>query len=328
MERAVAVEVDRLTMTYRTPVRGEGIGAAVRSLLRREYREVRAVGGVSFVLGPGEVVGFIGPNGAGKTTTLKMLCGVLHPTGGTARVLGFVPWRREPSFLRRIALIRGSQPLGGPGELTVMDALRFQQLVYDLPDRAFRANLAELADLLELAGLLERQVRGLSLGERMRCGLALSLLYRPRVLFLDEPTIGLDVSAVAAVRRFVADYAAGTGATVLLTSHYMADVEALCRRIILIDRGELRYDGDLAGLAATLAPYKLVKVAVTGVAPEWSRFGEVVAADAAGAWLRVRREEVPVVAAHLLAELSVADLSVVDPPLEAVLDRVYREGAA
>jgi ABC-2 type transport system ATP-binding protein len=328
VERAVAVEVDRLTMTYRTPVRGEGIGAAVRSLLRREYREVRAVGGVSFVLGPGEVVGFIGPNGAGKTTTLKMLCGVLHPTGGTARVLGFVPWRREPSFLRRIALIRGSQPLGGPGELTVMDALRFQQLVYDLPDRAFRANLAELADLLELAGLLERQVRGLSLGERMRCGLALSLLYRPRVLFLDEPTIGLDVSAVAAVRRFVADYAAGTGATVLLTSHYMADVEALCRRIILIDRGELRYDGDLAGLAATLAPYKLVKVAVTGVAPEWSRFGEVVAADAAGAWLRVRREEVPVVAAHLLAELSVADLSVVDPPLEAVLDRVYREGAA
>jgi ABC-2 type transport system ATP-binding protein len=328
VERAVAVEVDRLAMTYRTPVRGEGMGAAVRSLFRREYREVRAVGGVSFVLEPGEVVGFIGPNGAGKTTTLKMLCGVLHPTAGAARVLGFVPWRREPSFLRRIALIRGSQPLGGPGELTVMDGLRFQQLVYDLPDGAFRANLAELADLLELAPLLDRQVRGLSLGERMRCGLALSLLYRPQVLFLDEPTIGLDVSAVGAVRRFVADYAVRTGATVLLTSHYMADVEALCRRIILIDRGQLRYDGALAGLAATLSPYKLIKVAVGDVAPEWSRFGEVVAADAAGASLRVRREEVPAVAARLLAELPVADLSVVDPPLEAVVDRVYREGVA
>jgi ABC-2 type transport system ATP-binding protein len=274
------------------------------------------------------VVGFIGPNGAGKTSTLKMLSGVLHPTAGQASVLGFTPWRREYPFLRRIAFIRGSRPLSGPPELTVMDALRFRRLVYEVPQDAFRRNLAELAELLALGLLLERQVRALSLGERMRAGLASSLIYRPRVLFLDEPTIGLDVSATAVVRRFVAAYARETGATVLLTSHYMADVETLCRRVLLIDRGSLRYDGDLAGLAARLAPWKVVKVAVSngGMPTDWVRFGEVVSTEAGRVSLRVARHEVPAVTARLLAELPVADLAVEEAPLETVMDQVYREG--
>ncbi len=323
------VSVRDLEMTFRAPVREEGLGAAVRSLFRREYRDVGAVRGISFELEAGEVVGFIGPNGAGKTTTLKILSGILHPTGGEARVLGYVPWRREPAFLKRIAMIRGSQPIGGPAELTVMDALRFQQLIYEVPEDEFRRNLAELTELLELGPLLQRQVRALSLGERMRSGLALSLLYRPRVLFLDEPTIGLDVSAVGMVRRFIADYSRETGAAILLTSHYMADVETLCRRIALIDGGELRYDGDLEGLSRTLSPYKLLKVAVSdGAEPAWGRFGEVVEAEDGKVSLRVRREEVPGVTAELLAELPVADLSVEDPPLESVIDRVYRQGVA
>ncbi len=323
------VQVEQLTMTYRTPVREAGLRASLASLFRRQYREVAAVRSISFALEPGEIVGFIGPNGAGKTTTLKMLSGVLHPTTGDARVLGFIPWRREPPFLKQIAMIRGSRPLSAPGELTVLDALRFQQLVYEVPRAAFERNLAELSEILNLAPLLQRQVRALSLGERMRAGLAASLVYRPRVLFLDEPTIGLDVSATASMRRFIRDYSRQTGATIILTSHYMADVETLCPRVLLIDKGQLSYDGSLASLAERLAPYKLVQVAVVEPADlDWQRFGEVVADDDGRVSLRVRRAEVPAVTARLLAELPVADLSVADPPLENVIDQVYREGVA
>ena len=323
------IRVERLAMSYRAPVREAGLKAAALSLVRREFREVKAVQDISFTLNAGEVVGFIGPNGAGKTTTLKMLSGILHPTGGTAEVLGFTPWRRATEFLRQIAMIRGSQPIGGPGELTVMDSLRFQRLIYDVPEANFRHNLAELAELLDLGPLLTRQVRTLSLGERMRSGLALALIYRPRVLFLDEPTIGLDVTAVGMIRRFIAAYSRQTGATILLTSHYMADVEALCRRIILIDQGTLRYDGDLVTLSATLSPYKLLKVAVPDdVRPAWSSFGEIVEAEDGRVSLRIRREDVPAVTARLLAELPVADLSVENPPLEHVMDQVYRGGVA
>lgn len=342
-----AISVRGLTMTYRVPVREAGLRAALTSLVHRRYREVEAVRAVSFDIAPGEVVGFIGPNGAGKTSTLKMLSGVLHPTSGEAQVQGFTSWRREYAFLRQIAFIRGSRPIGGPPELTVLDTLRFQRLVYDVPADAFRRNLAELTELLGLAPLLERQVRALSLGERMRAGLATSLIYRPRILFLDEPTIGLDVSATAAVRRFIAAYSGQTGATVLLTSHYMADVETLCRRVLLIDHGTLRYDGDLAGLAARLAPWKLITVAIAGAgggeaagppgspatagAPDWARFGEVVASASASTEegrvrLRVPRQEVPAVTARLLAEVPVVDLAVEEPPLETIIDQLYRQG--
>jgi ABC-2 type transport system ATP-binding protein len=241
-------------MTYRAPVRAGGLGAALRSVVHRDYRYIAAVSDVSFELQPGEVVGFIGPNGAGKTTTMKILSGILHPTAGEVRVLGTLPWRRERAFLQGIALIRGSQPLGGPPELTVLDSFRFQRLLYEVDAAAYAASIAELTELLDLEPLLDRQVRALSLGERMRAGLAMALLYRPRVLFMDEPTLGLDVTAAAATRRFIAAYSQRTGATVLLTSHYMTDVESLCRRVILIDRGRLRYDGELAELVAPGIP--------------------------------------------------------------------------
>jgi ABC-2 type transport system ATP-binding protein len=323
------VYVRDLEMTYRAPVRQEGLRAAVGSLFRREYRVIGAVRRISFELEAGEVVGFIGPNGAGKTTTLKILSGILHPTSGEVGVLDYVPWKREREFLRRIAMVRGSRPIGGPSEITVLDSLRFQQLIYEVPDDDFKRNLSELVGMLDLSPLLGRQVRALSLGERMRAGLATSLLYRPRVLFLDEPTIGLDVTAVGMMRRFIAHYACHTGATILLTSHYMADVETLCKRILLIDKGTLRYDGDLEGLSATLSPYKLLRVQVSdGAGVEWDSFGDVVEAEEGKASLRIRREKVPGTTARLLAELPVSDLSVEDPPLESVMDRVYREGVA
>ena len=323
-----SIEVHNLSMTYRAPVRGAGLRAAVKSLIRREVREIQALRAVSFAVAPGEIVGLIGPNGAGKTTTLKILSGILCPTGGQASVLGSAPWRRDYRFLRQIAMIRGSRPLAVPLELTVLDALRFQQLIYDVPKEQFQRNLDDLSSLLSLEPLLGRQVRALSLGERMRAGLAWSLIYRPRLLFLDEPTLGLDVTAIGAVRQFIADYNKHSGATIMLTSHYMADVEQLCPRILLIDHGALLYDGSLGALSAQLAPYKLVRVAVTRPdAVEWKQFGEVVEQEDGRVSLRVRREDVPATTARLLSQLPIADLAVEEPPLERLIDQFYREGA-
>jgi ABC-2 type transport system ATP-binding protein len=321
------VVAEDLTMTYRVPVRAGGLKAALASVVRRRYRDVHAVRQVSFDIAPGEVVGFIGPNGAGKTTTMKMLSGLLHPTSGRVRVLGFTPWQRRTPFLKRIALIRGSQPVGGSQELTVLDALDYQRLLYDVAPDEFRRNLADLTGLLELEPLLERQLRALSLGEKMRAGLALALLYRPTVLFLDEPTLGLDVSATATIRRFLASYATHTGATILLTSHYMADVQSLCQRLILIDHGRVQYDGPLHELSARLSPYKLVRVNAPGATrPDVEPAGEIVE-NSNGTWvLRVPRDRVARVTAGLLSTLDVADLAVEEPALENVIDRVYRDG--
>ncbi len=318
------IEVAGLSMSFRAPVRKSGLRAALGSLVRREYREVQALDDVTFAIEPGEVVGFIGPNGAGKTTTMKILSGILHPTSGDVRVLGLVPWQRRTGFLKRIAFVRGSQPVGGSQELTVMDSLEYQRLLYDVPRPDFARTLAVLEDLLGLKPLLERQLRALSLGERMRVGLALALIYRPEVLFLDEPTIGLDVTAAGQIREFVSDYVSQTGATVLLTSHYMADVASLCPRLILIDQGRVEYDGPLAELSARLSPYKLIRITARG-GPE-PDVGEVVESSD-GLWvLRVARDEVAQTTSRLLQTLDVVDLAVEEPPLEKVIDRAYREG--
>jgi ABC-type uncharacterized transport system ATPase subunit len=318
-----AVEVENLSMSYKAPVRKGGLRAALGSLVKREYKTVQALDEVSFTIAPGEVAGFIGPNGAGKTTTMKILSGILHPTSGAVQVLDNIPWQRRAAFLKRIAFVRGSQPVGGSQELTAMDSLEYQRLLYDVPRPDFRRTLDELEALLDLEPLLERQLRALSLGERMRIGLAMALIYRPEVLFLDEPTIGLDVSAAGQIREFVSEYVEQTGATVLLTSHYMADVASLCPRLILIDRGRVEYDGPLAELSARLSPYKLIRISTQGDPTE---FGEVVE-KADGQWvLRVPRDEVAGTTARLLQALDVVDLAIEEPPLEKVIDQAYRGG--
>jgi ABC-type uncharacterized transport system ATPase subunit len=322
-----AVHVEDLCMTYRAPVRESGWRATLGSVFRRRYRQVPAVQDVSFALQPGEIVGFIGPNGAGKTTTMKILSGLLYATSGHVEVLGHSPWQRRSDFLRRIAFIRGSQPVGGSQELTVLDSLRYQRLLYEVPAPEYRRNLEELTGLLELDHLLHRQLRALSLGEKMRAGLALALLYRPEVMFLDEPTLGLDITGATTMRRFVAEYARQTGATVLLTSHYMADVARLCPRLVLIDKGRVQYDGKLDDLAARLSPYKLVRL--TAPNADEARLvaaGDLVEASNGTCVLRVPRDEVAQTTARLLTDLDVSDLAVEEPPLEAVIDRAYREG--
>ncbi len=295
------------------------------SVLRPEHRLLTAVSDVSFTVPAGQIVGLIGPNGAGKTTTMKMLAGVLHPSVGVVDVLGFLPSRRERDYLRSTALLRGSQPIAGPAELTVLDNFSYRRLLYGVPRAQFDQHLSELTGLLDLGDLLGRQVRALSLGQRMRAGLALALIHRPGVLFLDEPTIGMDATAALAFRGYIARYAAQTNATVVLTSHYMAEVEALCSRVILIDQGVIRFDGRLGALAATLSPWKEITVGrASGEHIEWDRYGELVADRDDSASLRVPRADVPRVTAAILSEIALTDLSVTDPPLEVVLDAYYR----
>ncbi len=320
-----------LTKTYRVPQRESGLGASLKSLVKRDYQEVKAVQKINFSIEQGETVGFIGPNGAGKTTTLKMLAGILFPTGGEVRVLGNIPWQRQPDYLRRISMVLGnkSQMLW---DIPPLDTFRVLGEIYNLPSADYRQTLDELVGLLAMEDLLKKPVRNLSLGERMKCELVAGLLHRPAVLFLDEPTLGLDVSIQRRMRDFLAQYNQRHGVTILLTSHYMADVMALCPRVILIHCGQLLYDGGLPDLAQRLAPFKLLRLTLSQDAPPESELhlpfsAEIVERENSHLTLRVGREATPSAAAYLLDTLPVTDLTIEDPPIEAVIDQVYQEGS-
>jgi ABC-2 type transport system ATP-binding protein len=319
------IEVRDLRKEFRVHRRPPGLGASLRSLVRRRYETVRAVDGISFSVGAGERVGFLGPNGAGKTTTLKTLSGLLHPTAGQARVAGFTPARRETEFLRTITLVMG-QKQQLLWDLPPAETFALNRAVYQVPRPQFEATVRELVELLDLGRIVDKPTRQLSLGERMKAELAASLLHRPRVLFLDEPTIGLDVTMQATVRDFVRAYNERYGATVLLTSHYMDDVLALCPRVIVIDRGRLIYDGDLRRLSREVRPDKRVVVRLgQPVAPaELSRFGQVVSSGEAQAVLRIGADDVPSAVARMLSALPVVDLAVEEPPLEEVMSELFR----
>ncbi len=321
------ITVSHLTKTYRVPQREPGLRAAVRSLVHREYSDVEAVRDISFAITAGEVVGFIGPNGAGKTTTLKMLAGLLHPTGGDARVAGHVPWQRRPDYLRRISMVMGnkSQMMW---DIPPLDTFLVLREIYRVPAAEFQQTLDELVALLDMSDLLTKPVRNLSLGERMKCEMVAALLHRPAVLFLDEPTLGLDVSIQRRLRRFIAEYNRRSGATVILTSHYMADVAELCPRVILIHHGVLLYDGPLGGLVERLAPFKLIRLTLDGARDEALPDGlEVIEQENGRLVLRAARRDTPALTARLLSTLPVIDLAVEDPPVDAVIDQIYQEGS-
>jgi ABC-2 type transport system ATP-binding protein len=322
-----AVDVKALEKVFEVPEREAGLREATRSLVRRRTREVRAVDAISFSIEPGEIVGFLGPNGAGKTTTLKMLSGLLFPTGGEARILGHVPSKRERQFLRRITLVMGNRNQL-QWDLPALDSFELNRAIYRIPREDFTALRDELIELLELGDLVKKPVRNLSLGERMKVEVVGSLLHRPDVLFLDEPTIGLDITMQRRIREFVAQYNARYGATVLLTSHYMADVEALCPRVIVIHEGRILFDGGLGALGARFAAHKTIEVVLGDASGDLDRYGEVVQRDGERVLLRVAKADTPSVAARLLAERDVLDLTIEDPPIEDVIERVFLEGAA
>jgi ABC-2 type transport system ATP-binding protein len=301
------VHVAELTKIYKVPEREAGLGAAAKALFRRQTRDVRAVEAISFDIGAGEVVGFLGPNGAGKTTTLKMLAGLLYPTEGVAKVLGHVPSKREREYLRRMTMVMGNRNQL-QWDIPALDSFELNRAIYRLQREDYLAMRDELIELLDVGDLVRKPVRNLSLGERMKVEIVGALLHRPQVLFLDEPTIGLDVTMQKRIRTFVAEYNQRHGATVLLTSHYMADVEALCKRVIVIHHGRLLFDGQLAALAESFAAYKTI---------------EAVLMDGERVTLRVPKAETSRATAQLLAEHDVSDLTVEDPPIEDVIEQVF-----
>lgn len=318
---------ENLSKTYRVADKAPGFVGTLRHFVHRRTRDIVAVNACTFEIKPGEIVGFLGPNGAGKTTTLKMLTGLIHPSAGHATVAGYTPWRRDHEFLRRITLVMG-QKQQLIWDLPALDSMRINAAVYDIPEAEYKRRLHELSRMLDLDGQLSQPVRKLSLGERMKAELLAALLHRPGVLFLDEPTLGLDVNAQAAVREFLREYNVRFGATIVLTSHYMADIKALCPRIMLIHKGSLIYDGSLSGVLDRFAPYREVKLELAQPQSEacLGAYGELVSVEGRIARLIVRRTVLTETVSRLLGDFQVSDLTVSDPPIEEIIGRIFTEG--
>jgi ABC-2 type transport system ATP-binding protein len=319
-----AIDVRGLEKTYRVFRKREGLWASIKGLFRRESHQVHAVAGVDFTIDKGEMVAFLGPNGAGKTTTLKLLSGLIYPSAGTAKVLGHVPWKREIAYRRRFALVMGQKNQLW-WDLPAQESFHLHKEIYCIDPSDFRSRLDELTALLEVRKLIGQPVRELSLGERMRMELIAALLHNPEVLFLDEPTIGLDVVSQRKVQEFLKTYQAERQLTVLLTSHYMKDVQALCRRAIIINEGQIKHDGPLGEIVDRFSTFKIIELQFAGeAAPDGlSRFGEVFDCNFPRAKLKVPRQRVPEVLAALLAEYALEDVGVHDRPLEEAIAEIF-----
>lgn len=317
------IEIEQLTKHYRVYRKKEGLLASVRGLVHRQYQSVPAVRGVDLQVEQGQFVAFLGPNGAGKTTTLKLLSGVIHPTAGTARVMGYVPWKRSIAYRRRFALVMGQKNQLW-WDLPAQESFRLHQKIYQIDHRQFQKTLNELTDLLELGPLLGQPVRELSLGERMRMELVAALLHSPEVLFLDEPTIGLDVVAQHNIQEFLRHYQQLRKITILLTSHYMKDVAALCKRVVIIANGQIMYDGSLSDIINRFGGHKVVTFQLNGDRmPDLSQFGQVLESIVPRVKLRIDRQNVTTTLSHVLAKYTVEDVAVEDPPLEQVIADIF-----
>ena len=319
------IEVRQLTKSYRVYKKREGLGDSIRGLFRREYSDVQAVRGIDLDVDQGEFVAFLGPNGAGKTTTLKLLSGVISPTAGTASVMGFTPWQRKNDYRRRFALVMGQKNQLW-WDLPAQESYRLHEQIYGIDHDQFEKTLAELTDLLDVGRLLSQPVRELSLGERMKMELIAALLHRPEVLFLDEPTIGLDVIAQHNIQQFLRFYQEKRKITILLTSHYMKDVAALCKRVVLIAGGRIEYDGSLAGIIDKFSGHKVVTLQFAdGHRPSLDAMGEVLEETWPKVRIRVDRADVPRVLASVLRDNPIEDVAVEDVPLEEVIAELFRE---
>ena len=321
------IQVRDLTKSYRVYKKREGLGESIRGLFHREYNEVQAVRGINLDVQQGEFVAFLGPNGAGKTTTLKLLSGVINPTSGTAEVMGFVPWQRKNEYRRRFALVMGQKNQLW-WDLPAQESYRLHQQIYGVPADKFKETLDELTDLLDVGRLLSQPVRELSLGERMKMELIAALLHSPDVLFLDEPTIGLDVIAQHNIQKFLRYYQEKRKITILLTSHYMKDVAALCKRVVIIARGQIEYDGSLSGIIDKFSGDKIITLQFAdGHRPSMAAFGEVLDENWPKVRIRVARVDVPKVLTETLRDHPIEDVVVEDPPLEDVIADLFRESS-
>ena len=322
------IKLQGLTKAYRVYQKREGLAASVRDLFHRQYRQIEAVRQIDLIVEEGEFVAFLGPNGAGKTTTLKLLSGVINPTAGTAEVMGFVPWKRENAYRRQFSLVMGQKNQLW-WDLPANESFRLHQQIYRIEPTTFDHMRDELVDLLDVRHLLNQPVRELSLGERMRMELIAALLHSPKVLFLDEPTIGLDVVAQHSIQAFLRHYQAERRITILLTSHYMKDVTALCHRTVIISHGQIAYDGSLTGIVDRFSGHKIITAQFTSEPiPDLSQYGHIIEERAPTVRLRIDRGAVTAVLKQILAENSIEDISVEDPPLEDVIAEVFIETEA
>ncbi len=324
LHMAPIIQLDKLTKTYQVYQKQEGLLASIKGLFHRKYKTVEAVRGIDLTVDQGEFVAFLGPNGAGKTTTLKLLSGVINPTSGSATVMGHVPWQRENAYRRRFALVMGQKNQLW-WDLPAQDSFRLHQKIYRIEPEQFQRTQDELVDLLGVQELMSQPVRALSLGERMKMELIAALLHSPDVLFLDEPTIGLDVVAQHNIQQFLKHYQQERKITVLLTSHYMKDIAALCQRVVVIAHGVIIYDGSLSGIVDRFGGYKIVTLSFVGDVPSagLARFGDVISEDPPKAKLRVDRAKVGEVLAAVLDQYELEDVGVEDPPLEEVIADVF-----
>ena len=320
------IEVNGLTKNFRTYKKQPGFAGAVKGLFRRQYEQTVAVNGVSFKIEPGELVGFLGPNGAGKTTTLKMLAGLLYPTSGAAKVLGHTPWERHDDYRRQFALVLGQKNQLW-WDLPARESLELNAKIYGIPTDRFQRTVGELTELLGVKEKLNVSVRELSLGERMKMELIASLLHQPKVLFLDEPTIGLDVVSQKTVREFIRKHNAEQQTTILLTSHYMADIQALCERVIIIDHGKIFFDGKLSEIVDRFADFKLITIQCENPerypAENLACYGEVTGKTPGSITLKVKRDRVIPACKALLDELPVTDIDIQEIPIEDVIRQIF-----
>ena len=320
------IEVNGLTKAFRTYKRQPGFVGAIKGLFHRQYAQTLAVKDVSFRIEPGELVGFLGPNGAGKTTTLKMLSGLLYPTRGEARVLGYVPWERADGYRRQFALLLGQKNQLW-WDLPARESLELNPEIYGIPRAQFDRTVAEMTELLDVRDKLDAIVREMSLGERMKMELIAVLLHQPKVLFLDEPTLGLDVVSQKTVREFLREHNRSQQTTILLTSHYMTDIEELCERVIIIDHGLIFFDGRLGEVLDRFADFKLITIrCALGAATDagaLGKYGEVVERTAATVQLKVKRDRVIPVCKALLDELPVRDIDIQEVPIEDVIRQIF-----
>src|SRR5262249_42082453 len=315
-----------LTKAFRTYKKQPGFAGALKGLIRRTYEQTVAVKDIHFTIEPGELVGFLGPNGAGKTTTLKMLAGLLYPTGGSARLLDYVPWKRDDGSRRQFALVLGQKNQLW-WDLPARESLDLNAKIYGIPDDVLERTVAEMTELLGVKDKLNVSVRELSLGERMKMELIASLLHQPRILFLDEPTIGLDVVSQKTVREFLREHNSRHKTTILLTSHYMTDIQELCKRVIIIDKGTIFFDGRLSEVLDRFADFKLITIHCEGGADcpmeNLGKYGEIVEQKPGAIQLKVKRDRVIPVCKALLDELPVSDIDIQEVPIEEVIRRIF-----